>query len=150
MKKNSWLYLIFVGLIISFQACQPQPRKVDANIIPGPNQRAEDMAKITFKNEVYDFGEILEGESVTYTFKFENTGKSDLVISNVSPDCGCTTAKNWSKKPYRPGERGEITVTFESEGRPGQANKNITVITNAYPSVVDLKLTGKVVGPEKK
>ncbi len=144
---------ILIGLFSIFiLSCNnTEVRNINTDIIPSPNdtQKAEDMPKMTFKKTKFDFGKIIEGEDVTYTFEFENTGNSDLVISDVTPECGCTTAKNWSKKPYRPGENGEITITFESEGRPGKTHKNITVISNAFPAVNDLVLEGEVIGPQK-
>ena len=132
-----------------FSCTEIEQRKVNTIVIPGANQKSEDMAKMSFDNELYEFGKIMEGENISYSFHFENTGNSDLVISDVLPECGCTSAKNWSKKPYRPGEKGEITITFKSEGRPGATDKRITVISNAFPSVTDLRLKGEVIGPNK-
>lgn len=147
--------LLFLSILF-FAACRGEkPRTVGTdliNIMPtdANSKEAKEMARITFEKTEYDFGKIIEGDAVTFTYEFENTGKSDLVISDVVPGCGCTTAKDWSKKPYRPGEKGKITVTFESEGRAGTTNKEIDVITNAYPAVAELKLIGEVVGPEIK
>lgn len=145
MKK--YFFLILIGILILSCSSSDQ-REVNTTLIPSANQKSDEMARITFDMDVFQFGKLMEGEKVSHVFRFENTGKSDLVISDVSPECGCTTAKNWSKKPYHPGEKGEITITFESEGRPGITNKRITVMTNAFPAVTDLKLEGEVIGPK--
>ena len=39
---------------------------------------------ITFKDEVHDFGEVLQGAEVEHTFEFSNSGTEDLEISKVS------------------------------------------------------------------
>jgi hypothetical protein len=44
---------------------------------------AETMPIITFDKLTYDLGRVVQGEKLTYSFKFTNTGKSDLIISNV-------------------------------------------------------------------
>lgn len=43
----------------------------------------EEAATIEFEEEVFDFGDIVEGESVEHLFKFKNTGKNPLVISHA-------------------------------------------------------------------
>lgn len=39
---------------------------------------------ITFKDEVHDFGEVLQGAELEYTFEFSNSGTEDLEITKVS------------------------------------------------------------------
>lgn len=39
---------------------------------------------VSFKDEVHDFGEVLQGAEVEYTFEFSNSGTEDLEISKVS------------------------------------------------------------------
>ena len=96
----------------------------------------------------HDFGKIIQGEIVTYAFKFENTGKSDLLVSAVSASCGCTATK-YSKDPVAPGSDGFIQVTFISEGRKGFQNKTVTVLANTQPNKTTLRLKAVVVIPEK-
>jgi len=54
------------------------------------------------------------------------------LISQVNTTCGCTTPK-FSKTPIKPGEKKEIIVTFDSEGKKGMQQKSITVVTNCQP-----------------
>lgn len=99
---------------------------------------------IKFENTNHDFGEIQEKEgSVTHNFEFTNTGSVPLVISNVTASCGCTTPE-WTRKPIRPNEKGNISVTFNPANRPGTFNKTISVISNAAVPQVTLRITGKV------
>lgn len=102
---------------------------------------------ITFEENDYNFGTIIEGEVIEHKFKFTNTGKGVLVISSVNADCGCTVPKNWPKSPLKPGESAYIEVVFNSEGRVGKANKHLTITANTKPNATYVKLTGVVVGP---
>jgi hypothetical protein len=96
-----------------------------------------DKAKITFEKTSHDFGDIFQGDVVTYAFKFTNTGKEPLIISNVLVTCGCT-APSWPKEPIMPGKGGEIVISFNSSGKMGVQNKVITVMSNAINSQAQL------------
>jgi len=39
--------------------------------------------KIRFREESFDFGKIVQGESLTHVFEFENMGDETLTIKNV-------------------------------------------------------------------
>jgi hypothetical protein len=108
----------------------------------------DELPVISFDTDEHDFGRIIQGEVVTYAFKFQNTGKSDLLIASVGTSCGCTVSK-YSREPVRPGEQGTVQVTFDSEGRKGVQNKTITVLSNAQPNRYLLYIKAKVVNPEK-
>ncbi len=86
---------------------------------------------ITWEKNVFDFGDIVQGDKVEHTFKFKNTGKEPLIITNVQVTCGCTTPKGWDRDPIAPGQSAEITVAFNSLGKYGKQNKVVTVISNA-------------------
>lgn len=98
---------------------------------------------MSFSEKKFDFGSIDEGEKVTHIFKFENTGKEPLVISNAQGSCGCTVPQ-YSKKPIAPGETGEIKVQFDSKGRPGKQSKTVTVTANTDPVTTTLQITADV------
>ena len=100
-------------------------------------------ADFKFEKEVHDFGTIKEGVQAEYTFKFTNTGKEPLVISNVQASCGCTTPK-WTKEPIKPGESGSVTAIYNSKGRPGTFNKAITITSNAKTPQKVLFIKGNV------
>jgi len=105
--------------------------------------------KIEFDMKVWEFGEINEGESVDTIFKFKNVGNAPLIISNAKAGCGCTVPK-WPKDPIAPGENGEIQVKFNSKGKPGTTNKNVTLTMNTTPNTMQLRLVGKVIPTTKE
>ena len=104
---------------------------------------AGDMAVISFDNPNYSFGTISQGEKVSYSYKFKNTGKSPLIITNAEASCGCTVPEV-PKEPIKPGDEGEIKVVFNSEGKMGVIDKQITVTSNGVPNVTALHLTGEI------
>jgi inner membrane protein involved in colicin E2 resistance len=80
-------------------------------------------------NGEFDFGTINEGDKVEHTFVVKNTGKTDLLIVNAKPSCGCTVPE-WTKEPIQPGKTGEVKIVFNSAGKPGQQSKQINLETN--------------------
>ena len=100
---------------------------------------------IEYDKTEHDFGKINEADGrVTTVFTFKNSGMTPLVLNNVRASCGCTTPK-WTKEPVEPGKEGQITVTYNPNGRPGHFNKTITVTSNAKTSTTKLHIKGEVI-----
>ncbi|MEA1786864.1 DUF1573 domain-containing protein [Arenibacter sp. GZD96] len=102
------------------------------------------VAKIQFKTETVDYGEIAKGSDGVRVFQFTNTGSAPLIISNVTSSCGCTIPKK-PEDPILPGKTGEIQVKYDTE-RVGPIRKAITVISNADTPTKVLKIKGEVKG----
>jgi hypothetical protein len=100
----------------------------------------------TFEKDVHDFGTIVQGEKVAYSFKFKNTGKGDLIITSAKGSCGCTVP-SYPEAPIAPGGEGVIDVVFDSTGKSGQQNKKITLVANTIPNTVVLAINGTVETP---
>ncbi|WP_224996602.1 DUF1573 domain-containing protein [Cesiribacter sp. SM1] len=101
------------------------------------------VAKIEYQETEYDFGTVKDGEVVTHTFKFKNTGDVPLVIQSASASCGCTVPKK-PEQPIAPGATGEIQVRFDSSNKPGIQNKTVTVTANTDPAITRLAIKGTV------
>ena len=101
------------------------------------------VAKLVFDKYEYDFGEVKEGDVVEHVFKFENTGKTTLLIDQATSSCGCTVPE-WPKEAIGPGEKGEIRVRFNTTNKPNHQEKTVTIIANTYPSVTKILLKGFV------
>lgn len=103
-------------------------------------------AEIKFEKTSHNFGSFPETEKVTCTFKFTNTGDNMLVIHQAIASCGCTVPQ-YPKQPIKPGESGEIKVTYDGSGKfPGHFKKSITLRTNAKQEIVRLYIEGDMVG----
>jgi hypothetical protein len=109
-------------------------------------------AEITFAQAEHDFGTIEQGSNAEFAFVFKNTGKEDLVVSNVQTSCGCTIPE-WTREPVKKRKSGVVNVHYNTHVS-GNFIKSITVYSNAATSPVTLKIRGTVVpksaGQEKK
>lgn len=102
----------------------------------------EAKAKIEFKSETVDYGEIAKGADGVRVFEFTNTGTAPLIVSDVRSSCGCTIPKK-PDAPIMPGKTGEIQVKYDTN-RVGPIRKAITVISNADTPTKVLKIKGEV------
>lgn len=84
---------------------------------------------IAFEKLEHHFGDVPKGQSVSTTFSFTNTGKSDLFIRKSKASCGCTASQP-DKTQLKPGETGTITVTYNGSGK-GEITKKVTIYSNA-------------------
>ena len=108
----------------------------------GVSVQAQSTAKMEFKSEVIDYGEIQKGSDGIRIFEFTNTGDAPLLITRVSSSCGCTFP-NKPEKPVQPWETGEIQVKYDTN-IVGPIRKTITVYSNADVPAKSLKIKGKV------
>ena len=84
---------------------------------------------LTFEKKMVDFGTVKLGESPSFTYKFTNTGK-EVVTIELASGCDCTDIVYPEMKPFKPGESGEVKVTFISkrEEERGALEKTIDLI----------------------
>ncbi|GEM_PF-564086 len=113
------------------------------------NENPSRKPVIKFSETTYDFGTINEADGkVSHTYEVTNTGKADLLITDVRGSCGCTVSE-WSKTPIAPGKKGVVTVTYNPVNRIGNFNKTITVSNNSDESKVTLSIRGNVIRTQK-
>ncbi len=103
--------------------------------------------EIKFKEDIWDFGKIKQGDIVKHFFVFSNTGDLDLVLKDVRTSCGCTAA-NVADKKISPGKKGKIKVDFDSKGFIEKVNVYINIESNdqAQP-LKQLLISADVEGP---
>lgn len=141
MKK-----LIYIALFMGAFSVQAQDAKTSqpaqAETKPNPN-----AAEITFEKDVHDFGTIPFEGNGNYDFKFTNTGKDPLVITNAAGSCGCTVPK-WPKEPILKGQTGVINVHYDTK-RPGPFTKTVTITSNAKTASKMITIKGTVESKEQ-
>ena len=112
---------------------------------------------LTFQNKVYaqdkgfkfdmttfDFGTIpMASSDNVAVFHFEYNGNEPVTITNVSTSCGCSTPI-WSKAPIKKGEKGVITVNYNSKNKTGVFSQKFLVTTNISSKAYELEIKGKV------
>jgi hypothetical protein len=91
----------------------------------------------------FDFGKIKKGEVVEHVYEVTNTGKNPLIISNVQPTCGCTVP-DFTKDPILPGQKGKITLKFNSANFDGVVHKSAEVYANVEKIPVELTFTADI------
>ena len=159
MFKSLFSLLAIAVLAVSFSSCQTgndevtdaarntiqtqapttTPAQPNVAVPTGP------ITTIAFAdNGIHEFGTVTEGEVVTKTFSFTNTGNEPLIISDAKGSCGCTVPSK-PTAPIAPGETGEITVNFNSKNKQGPRNQKVTVTANTNPAQTFIYLKGEVV-----
>ena len=102
----------------------------DANSSPASaNGVARQLTQIQWIDSARNYGKIREGQKLAISFRFKNAGEHPLIIESVTPTCGCTVA-DFPRQPIAPGEEGEITGEFDSNGRQGLQHKQLTIRAN--------------------
>ena len=144
--------------VMAFTSCKSgedaKDGKLSPEIVNNPasgstetNTDPEAVPVFTFETDNHEFGEIQQGEKVSYAFKFKNTGKAPLVISSASASCGCTVPE-YTKTPIEPGAEGFINVTFDSSGKSGMTSKTVTIIANTIPNTKVLTISADIQVPK--
>ena len=144
MKRLILSLIIILGLI----SCETKEGKLSTNLVNNPSsadgiKRGNNTPAIKFEKTEHDFGKILQGEQVSYTFKFKNVGDAPLIITSIEKTCGCTTP-DFSSTPIKPGDSGKITITYDSKGHKGFQNKRLVVKANTNPSETILRIKAQV------
>lgn len=160
-RVQSWtLCLLALGLMVSCQNANSDIRDVARqNVESGAVQPANSTAGVqspqqpevpsgptttmTFDETTFDFGTIEEGEIVSHTYKFTNTGSEPLILSDAKGSCGCTVP-SWPREPIAPGASAAITVEFNSKNKSGQKNQKVTITANTNPPQSFIYLSGMV------
>lgn len=153
MGVHKWTILLILPALLFMAGCNSDggngEARLPADVVFNPNSAngkasAESLPILTFEKMEHDFGRILEGETVSYEFSFTNTGKSDLILADVTTSCGCAVP-SYSKIPIRSGNKGSIKVSFNSQGRRGLQTKSIVVVANTQPNTEVLRIKAHVV-----
>lgn len=137
MKK----LVVFVVSLTLVAGCQNADQSGPRLSEKEKKQALEDSASYTsilwLDSTSKTLAEVKEGEQVAVSYRFRNTGTHNLVISDASAECGCTTPEI-PQQPIAPGKEGEIKATFNSQNRVGDNNKHIFVKSNTNPNATTL------------
>lgn len=135
--KRSLMLLFAASILLISCSGKTDEGKIDVSVI-------DNLTTIKFERDVIDFKNVEEGERVSGSFKFTNTGKHNLVIYEVNTSCGCTVA-DYPRGEIAPGESGMISVTYDSDGATGmRITKQVTVNANTKPAKTNLRIIADV------
>ena len=140
---------LLVAGTIGFTSCDNAASKIEGSEDQSAESMTTDVNAATgtpvfeFAEEKFDFGVINEGDVAKHTFTFKNTGDAPLIIYNAQGSCGCTVPE-WPREAIAPGATGEIQVSFNSAGKPGANNKQVTLTSNTVPNKRILNISANV------
>ena len=95
-------------------------------------------AELKWEQTSVELHPALSDKQAVAHFKYENVGKTPVYFRSVKASCGCTTAQT-QKDEVPPGDKGEITATFNIGGRTGTQVKTVTVLTDDGTTQLTLK-----------
>ncbi len=149
MKKGI-LMIAALGAMV-FTSCKDDASsKVKAENVETAAERdaqAVYYPEMSFEVVEHDFGTIAKGTAVEHTFKFTNTGKAPLVITNASSSCGCTVPTYPKNESIPPGESRDMVVKFDGSGQ-GQVTKTVNITANTEKGTEQLRIKAFVEGGE--
>lgn len=145
------ILILFFSVIIFSCGEAKKDNVIDTDVVSNSasadGKSNSETPDIKFEEEVYDFGKMTQGEKVSHSFYFKNTGGKNLIISGANGSCGCTVP-TWPKEPIRSGDNGKIDVVFNSEGKSGYQEKTVTLVTNCEPATRIIRIKAEIIVPE--
>lgn len=96
---------------------------------PMTKEQRDNAPKLTMEEILVDLGRLNSDEKIEREVEIVNSGKSDLIIKKVSPNCTCLTGDIASKK-IKPGESSQLKLVFDATGRRGNQQKSVTLYSN--------------------
>ncbi len=150
MKKIIFFWMLSCASLIAFaQADKKSDKKTEIKNEDKAELKTENAnaAEITFESELHDYGTIDYAGDGTYAFKFTNTGKEPLIISDARGSCGCTVPR-WPKEPVLKGQSNFINVSYDTK-RPGPFTKTVTINSNAKSPSKVITIKGVVKSQEQ-
>lgn len=123
--------------------------EVVENFMNLTKEEKQQAPKAVFDVQMYDFGNIREGDEVSHVFCLKNEGHSNLLIRRIETGCGCTAVVPDSRV-VPVGDSCNIQVIFRTKGREGKQFKTIQLTTNDYrkPNMI-LKIRANVIQDKK-
>lgn len=108
------LTLCNLGLILSQDA--------PASQAPGFIQESG----ISFSESEIAFGRVKQGQKLKKEIQYTNSSQREIQIEDVRSTCGCTTSDP-SKRSLRPGESGQLVVTFDAGTKSGPSETTVAL-----------------------
>ena len=136
--ENMKRVLIVLTIAISIMACKNSDKKTDPAVLTTEEKEkaitdSSSFTTIQWLDSTFkDLGKLNKDQTVELTYRFKNTGDKNLIIDNVSVQCGCTVVEK-PERAFAPGEEGVIKTKYNGSGQ-GQIRKEIYVTANTSPS----------------
>ena len=131
MKKTALIVLA----ILSLAAC----KEMDKKVAPVEQMTKEEIQKAVtdtanftmntwLDSTTQSLGQLKKSKEIEITWRFKNTGDKNLIIENVTAECGCTIPEK-PEQPFAPGQEGVIKAKYNGSGS-GMITKKVHVLAN--------------------
>ena len=131
MKKTALIILA----TLSISAC----KEMDKKVAPVEQMTKDEIQKavtdttnfttITWLDSTtQSLGKLKKRKEIEITWRFKNTGDKNLIIENVTAECGCTIPEK-PEQPFAPGQEGVIKAKYNGSGS-GMITKKVHVLAN--------------------
>ena len=103
-----------------------------------PALSTEELAKapvLALALTTVDFGRIKSGANGQQEIILKNTGKKELVIRSLQPNCSCVTA-SLDQMTLKAGAETKLKIQFNTQGRKDSQLKSLTIYSNDPQSPV--------------
>lgn len=101
------------------------------------------IAQINFKDQIHNFGNVQQTDTLLHQFNFKNSGELPLVVQSIQTDCDCATVK-FPEFEIAPGEESFIEILFEGIIGEGNYTRSFIVQTNGIPQTIELVITAEI------
>lgn len=126
-----------ITALLAVLAFSPFYAKVLTSDAPSIVKMVADAIK--WKSESIDVGNIPQGKPKLIRFEFTNTSSKPIIIQNVAPSCGCTTA-DYTKTPIQPGKKGFVEASYNAAAvGPFMKTVNVTTSESKTPKTLSFK-----------
>lgn len=128
-----------IGLFVAYTRKQYFPKLTAKQLKSAP--------KIEFDRKLHDFGEAETGAIMDTEFEITNSGKQNLIIHEIYPECTCLRV-SYPKNELKPGESMKLKVSFDTVAKKGLNTQSIWVVSND-PSLPEFFVYIRAKLPEK-
>ncbi len=144
--------------VLSFTSCKKdqkadqliveEQQAVEAPVVQTQDElvkeaQSKPLTTLALSEANFDFGKLKKGDHVEHIYEVTNTGTNPLIISQVKPGCGCTVP-DYTKDPILPGQKGKITLKFDSTNFDGLVNKQAEVYANVEKAPIVLTFSADI------
>lgn len=116
--------ILLIGSLWIGSTVLAQSTTIRKDTLPVPK-----AAGLKFEDVNHNFGDVLEGQKLSYNFLYKNTGPDTLRIKKI--DCGkvCMVTDKYDSV-IAPGQTGSINVVFDTDNKLGYVVKKLVILYN--------------------
>lgn len=127
--KNFPVAIALIILVFCLSGCGNPAQKGNTNKENDLSVQKKGKGTIVFDKEIHNFGTLKDGEMVSFSFVFRNTGDAAVTIKEIEKSCGCLDV-HYNENKVLPGDSSLVEIIFNTSGEWGNQLKEITLTTD--------------------